>query len=405
MFAAADGKSKATSMRKKLVILAAFLVATAALGGVGVAVWHGSTASGPAPAPAPPSVPVIAAKVVASDVPIYLRGVGTVIAYNNVVVRSQITGQITKINFRQGQTVHKGDLLAQIDPRPYQAQLDQATANRDRDQAQLAHAQANLGRYTPLLAKGFATQQLVDTQKAQVAQLEAMIKSDEAVIESARVNLAYTRLTAPIDGVTGIRQIDEGNVIHPTDPSGLVNITQIQPISLIFTLPETTLAQIQQEMAKGPVKVLAYSQDDKTKLDEGELLLIDNQIIQTTGTIRLRATFPNAKRALWPGELVNVRLLLRTQQNGLTVAAGAVQQGPNGPYIYVIADDQSVQIRPVTVGQISEGQALIESGLKPDETVVVDGQSRLQPGSHVKVLTGRAAEQADLQSAVEKAIP
>ncbi len=405
MFAAADGKSKATSMRKKLVILAAFLVATAALGGVGVAVWHGSTASGPAPAPAPPSVPVIAAKVVASDVPIYLRGVGTVIAYNNVVVRSQITGQITKINFRQGQTVHKGDLLAQIDPRPYQAQLDQATANRDRDQAQLANAQANLGRYTPLLAKGFATQQLVDTQKAQVAQLEAMIKSDEAVIESAQVNLAYTRLTAPIDGVTGIRQIDEGNVIHPTDPSGLVNITQIQPISLIFTLPETTLAQIQQEMAKGPVKVLAYSQDDKTKLDEGELLLIDNQIIQTTGTIRLRATFPNAKRALWPGELVNVRLLLRTQQNGLTVAAGAVQQGPNGPYIYVIADDQSVQIRPVTVGQISEGQALIESGLKPDETVVVDGQSRLQPGSHVKVLTGRAAEQADLQSAVEKAIP
>ena len=405
MFAAADGKSKATSMRKKLVILAAFLVATAALGGVGVAVWHGSTASGPAPAPAPPSVPVIAAKVVASDVPIYLRGVGTVIAYNNVVVRSQITGQITKINFRQGQTVHKGDLLAQIDPRPYQAQLDQATANRDRDQAQLANAQANLGRYTPLLAKGFATQQLVDTQKAQVAQLEAMIKSDEAVIESAQVNLAYTRLTAPIDGVTGIRQIDEGNVIHPTDPSGLVNITQIQPISLIFTLPETTLAQIQQEMAKGPVKVLAYSQDDKTKLDEGELLLIDNQIIQTTGTIRLRATFPNAKRALWPGELVNVRLLLHTQQNGLTVAAGAVQQGPHGPYIYVIADDQSVQIRPVTVGQISEGQALIESGLKPDETVVVDGQSRLQPGSHVKVLTGRAAEQADLQSAVEKAIP
>ncbi len=391
MFAAADGKSKATSMRKKLVILAAFLVATAALGGVGVAVWHGSTASGPAPAPAPPSVPVIAAKVVASDVPIYLRGVGTVIAYNNVVVRSQITGQITKINFRQGQTVHKGDLVAQIDPRPYQAQL--------------ANAQANLGRYTPLLAKGFATQQLVDTQKAQVAQLEAMIKSDEAVIESAQVNLAYTRLTAPIDGVTGIRQIDEGNVIHPTDPSGLVNITQIQPISLIFTLPETTLAQIQQEMAKGPVKVLAYSQDDKTKLDEGELLLIDNQIIQTTGTIRLRATFPNAKRALWPGELVNVRLLLRTQQNGLTVAAGAVQQGPNGPYIYVIADDQSVQLRPVTLGQISEGQALIESGLKPDETVVVDGQSRLEPGAYVKVLTGRAAEQADLQSAVEKAIP
>src|SRR6266849_9416042 len=394
-------------MRRRTAIVVSSLLVFAALATGGVVALTRSSGTAPAApsAAAPAAVPVVAATVKSGDVPIYLGGIGNVQAYNTVVVRSQIQGQLTQIAFTEGHTVHPGDLLAQIDPRPYQAQLDQATANRDRDQAQLANAQANLGRYTPLLAKGFATQQLVDTQKAQVAQLEAMIKSDEAVIESAQVNLAYTRLTAPIDGVTGIRQIDEGNVIHPTDTSGLVNVTQIQPISLIFTLPETTLAQIQQEMAKGPVKVLAYSQDDKTKLDEGELLLIDNQIIQTTGTIRLRATFPNAKRLLWPGELVNVRLLLRTQQNGLTVAAGAVQQGPNGPYIYVIADDQSVQIRPVTVGQISEGQALIESGLKPDETVVVDGQSRLQPGSHVKVLTGRAAEQADLQSAVEKAIP
>jgi multidrug efflux system membrane fusion protein len=350
-------------------------------------------------------VPVVAAKVTGHDVPIYLRGVGTVIAYNNVIVRSQITGQITQISFRQGQTVKKGDLLAQIDPRPYQAQLDQASANRDRDQAQLGNAQANLARYTQLLSKGFATQQLVDTQKAQLAQLQAMVKSDEAIIENAQVNLAYARLTAPIDGVTGIRQIDEGNVIHPTDANGLVNVTQIQPISLIFTLPETTLSQIQQEMAKGPVKVMAYTQDDKTKLDEGELLLIDNQIIQTTGTIRLRATFPNANRLLWPGQLDNVRLLLRTQQNGLTVATGAVQQGPQGAYVYVIADDQSVQMRSVTVGQISEGQALITAGLQSNDTVVVDGQSRLQPGSHVQVLHGRAAEQADLQSAVEKAIP
>ena len=212
----------------------------------------------------------------------------------------------------------------------------------------MVNAQANLDRYTPLLAKGFATSQLVDTQKAQLAQLQAMVKSDEAIIESAQVNLAYTKLTAPIDGVTGIRQIDEGNIIHPTDPNGLVDLTQIQPISLIFTLPQTTFTEIQQEMAKGTVKVLAYSQDDKTKLDEGELLLIDNQIIQTTGTIRLRATFPNAKRLLWPGELVNVRLLLKTQPDGLTIAAGAVQQGPNGAYVYVIVPDQSVQMRPST---------------------------------------------------------
>ena len=377
----------------------------AVAGVVGVAVWLRSGTQATTPPPAAPAVPVVAGKVDSHAVPIYLRGVGTVVAYNNVVVRSQITGPIIKISFEQGQTVHKGDLLAQIDPRPYQAQLDQAIANRDRDQAQVLNAQANLGRYTPLLAKGFASSQLVDTQKAQLAQLQAMVKSDEAVIESAQVNLSYTRLTAPIDGVTGIRQIDEGNIIHPTDPNGLVDLTQIQPISLIFTLPQTTFTEIQQEMAKGPVKVLAYSQDEKTKLDEGTLLLIDNQIIQTTGTIRLRATFPNAKRMLWPGELINARLLLRTEPNGLTIAAGAVQQGPNGSYVYVIAPDDSAQLRPVAVAQIDEGQALIDSGLTADETVVVDGQYKLQNGTHVQVLHGKAAQEADLQSAVEKAIP
>src|SRR6266436_2786014 len=328
-------------MRHKTVLVSSFLIfaALATGGAVMLARNSGRTPAAPSVV-APAAVPVVAQSVKSGDVPIYLSGIGNVQAYNNVVVRSQITGQITKITFIQGQTAKKGDLLAQIDPRPFQAQLDQATANRDRDQAQLGNAQANLGRYTQLLTKGFATQQLVDTQKAQLAQLQAMVKSDEAVIESAQVNLAYTRLTAPIDGVTGIRQIDEGNVIHPTDPNGLVDLTQIQPISLIFTLPQTTFTEIQQEMAKGKVKVMAYSQDDKTKLDEGELLLIDNQIIQTTGTIRLRATFPNAQRSLWPGELVNVRLLLKTQPDGLTVAAGAVQQGPNGPYVYVMGGDQ-----------------------------------------------------------------
>jgi multidrug efflux system membrane fusion protein len=301
--------------------------------------------------------------------------------------------------------VHKGDLLAEIDPRPYQAQLDQVTANRDRDQAQLDNAQVNLNRYVPLQTKGFATDQLVDTQKAQVAQLEASVKSDQAQIESAQVNLSYTRLTAPIDGVTGIRQIDEGNIIHPTDANGLVDVTQIQPISLIFTLPQTTFPEIQQRMAKGPIQVFAYSQDDKTKLDQGELLLIDNQIIQTTGTIRLRATFPNAQRLLWPGELVNARLLLRTEQEGLTIAAGAVQQGPKGAYVYVIGSDQTVQVRPVQIAQISEGQALIASGLKAGENVVVDGQYRLEPGAHVRILHGKAADEADMQSAVQQALP
>jgi membrane fusion protein, multidrug efflux system len=387
-------------MRKLLVGFATLVIIG---GAIGVIVRHYSAQPTGESRPAP--VPVVAAKVDSHPVPIFLHGVGTVIAFNNVVMRSQITGPIINISFRQGQTVHKGDLLAEIDPAPYQAQLDQAIANRDRDQAQLQNAQANLSRYTPLQAKGYATSQLVDTQKAQVAQLEAMVKSDEAAIESARVNLGYTRLTAPIDGVTGIRQIDQGNIIHPTDPNGLVSVTQIQPISLIFSLPETTITEIQQEMAQGRVTVLAYSQDDKTQLDQGQLLLIDNQIIQTTGTIRLRATFPNAQRLLWPGELVNARLLLRTVPNGLTVPAGAVQQGPNGPYVYVIGPDESAQLRGVQVGQISDGQALITSGLNASETVVVDGQYKLQRGTRVEEVQGDDEKKVTKESTVEREIP
>ncbi len=386
-------------MRK---LLAGFAAVVIIGGAIGVIVMQSAR---PTSESHPTAVPVVAAQVDSQPVPIFLRGVGTVIAFNNVVVRSQITGPIINISFRQGQTVHKGDLLAEIDPAPYKAQLDQAIANRDRDQAQLQNAQANLKRYTPLEAKGYATSQLIDTQKAQVAQLEAMVKSDEAAIESARVNLGYTRLTAPIDGVTGIRQIDQGNIIHPTDANGLVSVTQIQPISLIFTLPETTITEIQQEMAQRPVTVLAYSQDDKTQLDQGRLLLIDNQIIQATGTIRLRATFPNARRLLWPGELVNARLLLRTVPNGLRVAAGAVQQGPNGSYVYVIGPDESAQLRGVQVGQISDGQALITSGLNAGETVVVDGQYKLQPGTRVEAVRGGDEKKVTKESTVQREIP
>jgi multidrug efflux system membrane fusion protein len=320
-------------------------------------------------------------------------------------VRSQITGQILNIAFTQGQPVKKGDLLAQIDPRPYQAQLDQATANRDRDQAQVANAEANLNRYSSLQQKGFASTQLVDTQNAQMLQLKAMVKSDEAVIEQAKTNLSYTRLTSPIDGVTGIRQIDEGNVIHPTDANGLVDVTQIQPISLIFSLPQTEFVAIQQQMAKGPLTVLAYSQDDKTELNQGKLDLIDNQIVQTTGTIRLRASFPNAKHLLWPGELVNARLLLETQHDGLTIPASAVQQGPNGSFVWVIGANNTVQTRPVTVSELGEGQVLVVTGLQANERIVVDGQYRLQPGALVRELHGKAAQEANLQSSVEQEIP
>jgi multidrug efflux system membrane fusion protein len=354
---------------------------------------------------ASPAVPVVAGVVRSHDIPIYLRGVGTVIAYNTDVVRSQIQGQLIKITFSEGQTVKAGDLLAQIDPRPYQAQLDQVTANRDRDQAQLANAIANLRRYTELLSKGYATPQLSDTQKAQVAQLQSSIKADEAMIQQAEVQLSYTRLTSPISGVTGVRQIDVGNIIHPTDPNGLVVVTQVEPISLIFTLPQSELPQIQTQMAKGPLTVIAYSQDDKIKLDEGKLLLVNNQIDQSTGTIQLKATFPNTAHLLWPGQLVNARLLIDTRKDGLTIAAPAVQQGQSGSYVYVISPDGKAEVRPVTVAEISEGQALIDSGLKANETVVIDGEYRLSQDSPVQVLHGKAAKEADLQSAVEKAIP
>jgi len=390
-------------MRKKIMILGT----VALIAGAGaIASYLVDRTPRPAEAAAPPPpVPVVAQKVKSGDVPIYLRGVGTVIAYNNVVVRSQITGQLVNIAFTQGQAVKKGDLLAEIDPRPYHAQLDQAVANRNRDQAQVQNAQANLDRYTPLQKQGFATAQLVETQQAQLAQLKAMVQSDEAVIDAARVNLSYTQLTAPIDGVTGIRQIDIGNIIHPTDANGLVDVTQVQPISIIFTLPEATFTDVQSELDKGPVAVMAYSQDDKTELDEGKLILINNQIIQTTGTIQLRADFPNAKRLLWPGELVNARLVLTTRHEGLTIPVQAVQQGPHGAYVYVVDGDGVAQMRPVKVGQISDGQALIDDGLKANETVIVAGQYRVQPGSHVRFLTGNAARQQNLTSAVEQALP
>lgn len=390
-------------MPKRFLTLAVVLMGA---GGIGLGGARLLSAAKPVQAtPAPPRVPVVAETVLSHDVPIYLRGVGTVVAYNNVAVRSQITGQIIKIAFTQGQTVRKGDLLAEIDPRPYQAQLDQAIANRDRDQAQLINAQANMNRYTTLASKGWATPQLVDTQKSQLDQLQAMVKSDEAVIEAARINLSYTRLTSSIDGVTGIRQADEGNIIHPTDQNGLVVVAQIQPISLFFSLPQTSFVAIQEQMVKGPLTVLAYSQGDSTELDEGKLDLIDNQIVQTTGTIRLRATFPNTRRMLWPGELVNARLLLKTRQNGLTIAASAVQQGPAGTFVWIIRPDETVQMRPIKVAEISAGQALIDSGLQAGEKVVVDGQYRLVAGARVEELTGQDARDAQLQSAVEQAIP
>ena len=329
------------------------------------------------------------------------------IAYNTDIVRAQIQGQIISINFIEGQTVHAGDLLAQIDPRPYQALIDQQIGNLQRDQAQLANALANQKRYTTLGDKGWATPQLIETQNAQVGELQAVIKSDQALIDSANVQLSYTRLTSPIDGVVGIRQIDVGNIISPSNTNGLVVVTQINPISLIFTLPETSLPQIenQQQKAKAPLAVLAYTQDNTALLDQGVLGLVNNEILQTTGSIQLKANFDNKSKKLWPGQLVNARLLVDTRHNGLTVPASAVQQGSNGAFAYVVNPDDTVVIRPIKVAQISEGVALIDSGLTANEQVVVDGQYKLQAGTHVTILHGKAAQEAAAQNALQAPIP
>jgi multidrug efflux system membrane fusion protein len=394
-------------MKKKAIISTVLLIPVVAAGGL-LYLTHARPLRPVAAAPAPsPAAPIVAGVVTQHDVPIYLSGVGTVIAYNTVVVRAQIQGQITSTNFTEGQTVHAGDLLAQIDPRPYQAMIDQYTGNLERDQAQLINAQANLTRYTTLGEKGWATPQLVETQNAQVGQLQAAIKADKALIDAAKIQLSFTRLTSPIDGVVGIRQIDIGNIISPSTANGLVIVTQIDPISLIFTLPETFLPQIQnqQQKTQGPLSVLAYSQDDTTLLDQGVLGLVNNEILQTTGSIQLKANFSNKSHRLWPGQLVNARLLVDVRHNGLTLAASAVQQGPSGAYVYVINDNSTVENRPVKVTQVGGGQALIDSGLKANEQIVVDGQYKLQPGTRVTILHGQAAQEAIAQTAQQAPIP
>jgi membrane fusion protein, multidrug efflux system len=394
-------------MKKKVVVTAALLAAAFVAGGL-LYFTHTNALEKASAAPAPPpAVPIVAGTVAQHDVPIYLTGVGTVIAYNTDIVRAQIQGQIISINFTEGQTVHAGDLLAQIDPRPYQALIEQYTGNLERDQAQLKNAHANLTRYTTLGDKGWATPQLIETQQAQVGELQAAIKADQALIDAAKVQLSYTRLTSPIDGVVGIRQIDVGNIISPSNTNGLVVVTQLDPISLIFTLPETSLPQIQQQQqkTKTPLTVFAYNQDNTMRLDQGQLGLVNNEILQTTGSIQLKANFPNSSNKLWPGELVNARLLVDTRHNGLTVPAAVVQQGAKGPYAYVVNPDDTVAIRPIKVAQISDGQALIDSGLKANEQVVVDGQYKLQPGTRVTILHGQAAQEEAAQDALQAPIP
>ncbi len=331
----------------------------------------------------PVAVPVIAATVQKHPVPIVLDGIGTVTALNTAVIRSQVSGLLVGVDFQEGQAVKKGDLLAQIDPRTFQAQLDQAEAALGRDKTHLANAQANLNRYAPLASKGYATEQQLADQQAAVAELQNTIKSDAAAIDSAKTELSYTELTAPFDGVTGIRLLDVGNVIHPTDPSGLVVVTQVQPISVVFTLATSAIPTVQEALSHGPLQAVALSQDGKKELDTGRLLLVDNQANPSSGTVRLKALFPNQQRQLWPGTFVNVRLTTSVDQDGLTIPLDAVQQGPQGQAVFVVGADHKVTLRPVSLRQSLNGEALVDKGVSAGETVVVRGQYRLAPGTLV----------------------
>jgi membrane fusion protein, multidrug efflux system len=359
-------------------------LAVTALGALGF--WYQTRPQAQsAPRAVAPAIAVTATRARLQDVPVFLDGLGTVTPFNRVVVHVRVDGELEAVNFTEGQNVKRGDVLAQIDPRPFQAQLDQARATEARDEAQLANAKLNLNRDTALVAKDYATRQAVDTEKAQVAQLEATVRGDEAAIENAQTQLSYTTIVSPLDGRTGMRLIDRGNIVHASDPGGLVLITQVHPIAVLFSLPQDHLQDITTAMAEVPLKVFAFSRDDKTKVAEGNLVLVDNEIDTSTGMVRLKAVFPNNDDALWPGEFVHAHLQLEVRKNAVTVPAEVVQRGPNDLYVYVVKGNSTVERRLVRVGPVQNDIAVIESGLHDGEEVITDGQFRLKAGAKVTV--------------------
>jgi multidrug efflux system membrane fusion protein len=372
-------------MRKVAIAAGAVLALTALAAMPRVAGNSVPAAEAQTPPPTAPGVPVTAGAVAAADVPVFLNALGTVQAYNMVTIRSRVDGQIVKVAFNEGQDVKAGSPLIEIDPRPFQAALDQAQAAKAKDEAQLTGAQLDLARYSQLVGTGYQTRQSYDQQKALVGQLQASIKADEAQIETARLNLGYADIRAPFDGRLGIRMVDVGNMVRATDATGLITISQLKPIFVSFTVPQEHLHKIHEKQAGGDLTVLAYGGDNKTQLSEGKLTVIDNAIDQPTGTIRLKGTFANTDERLWPGEFVNVRLILSVHKGAPTVPAQTVQDGPNGRYAYVIKEDNTVERRTVEVSAVQDGIAVITKGLSIGDRVVVDGQYRLTNGARVKV--------------------
>jgi len=377
---------------KRVLLILLLLGAT---GGAGYYYWfrpasteHASAAGGRRRGGAveePAPIPVLTARSETRDVPVYLDGLGTVQAFNLVSVRPMIEGPLTEIRFREGQDVRAGDLLARIDPRPYQASLDSATAKKQQDEANLANARLDANRYAKLAATAYSSAQQSDTARAQVSQLEAQVRGDQAQIDTARTQLSYTEIKAPIDGRIGLRQIDSGNIARPADLLPLTVITQLKPISVVFTLPQQALPVVANAMLDGMPEVLALKQGGGAAdpLDRGRLAVLDNQVDPATGTIKLKATFPNEKLLLWPGGFVNVRMLADTQRSVVTVPTAAVQRGPRGAFVFVITPANVAQRRTVTVGHEDDQVSVVADGLRTGEQVVVDGAQRLTDGAKV----------------------
>jgi len=340
-----------------------------------------------AQAAGPRAVSVATAQVQRQDVPVYLTGLGAVTAFNTANIKSRVDGQIMKVNFREGQNVKQGELLIEIDSRPFQVQLDQVQAQLFRDQAQLRDAQLNLQRYTSLIPSGSIAQQQVDTQKALADQLEGTVRTDQAQIDNAKLQIVYCHITAPFAGRVGLRQVDPGNIVHASDTNPMLILTQLQPIAVIFTLTEDVLPNVSQHMQKSSLEVDAFSRDDQTKLATGKLLTIDNQIDPTTGTAKLKAVFSNTDNQLWPNQFVNANLLLETRKNSTVVPTAAILRGPQGTFVYAVNPDKTVQDRQVTVSLTQGDTTVITAGLNPGDMVVTDGQDKLQRGSRIEMRT------------------
>ena len=370
-------------MKARSVVIGLGVIAAGA-----IVVWQFASRSEPVRTEAQratPTIPVTAGTAEARDMPVFVTGLGTVQAINTVTVKTRVDGPITEVFFKEGQEVKAGDRLFQIDPRPFQAALEQAQATRQKDEAQLQGAQLTLDRYAKLVGPGYQTRQSYDDQKATVAQLQASIKADQAVIDTAKLNLDYTLIRAPIDGRTGQRTVDAGNLVQASQGTPLVTIAQLRPAFVSFTVPQEQLDAIRRNQAEHALEVVAYGGDDKTVLSHGTLTLIDNQVDTATGTVHLKATFDNADERLWPGGLVNARLILSTRHDAVTVPAEALMQGPNGSFAYVIKGDDSVERRDVQVVATQEGLAVIDKGLAAGDRIVVDGQYRLTDGAKVRL--------------------